>query len=113
MGELQAPSRIAYAVVHGDPPEVFFAEDEHVLSRVLALRLVAQLPANEVSSARRLDAMKEALLEERWADALVEWIDETDTLVDAYPSEEVWHEARLDLEQASMEIRVAPLFQSD
>jgi hypothetical protein len=110
MDELQAPSRIAYAVVHRDPPEVFFAEDEHVLSRVLALRLVAQLPANEVSSARRLDAMKEALLEERWADALVEWIDETDTAVDAYPSEEVWHEERLNLEQASMEIRVSPLF---
>jgi hypothetical protein len=83
MGEPRAPSRIAYAVVHRDPPEVFFAEDEHVLSRVLALQLVAQLPANEVSSPGRLEAMRQALLDERWADALVEWITETDTIVDA------------------------------
>ena len=110
MVDTNAPGRIAYAVVHRDPPEVFFAEDEHVLSRVLALQLVAQLPTNEVSSPRRLDAMRKALLEERWADALVEWIDETDTIVDAYPSEEVWREERLNLEQATMEIRVSPLF---
>jgi hypothetical protein len=113
MAESRAPSQIAYAVVHRDPPEVFFAEDEHVLSRVLALQLVAQLPASEVSSPGRLESMRTALLDERWADALVEWITETDTVVDAYPSEEVWHEERLNLEQATMEIRVSPLFQSD
>lgn len=103
-------NRIAYAVIHGDPPEVLFAEDEHVLSRVLALQLVAQLPANEVSSPGRLDAMRQALLDERWADALVEWITETETVVDAYPSEEVWTEERLDLDRATLEIRVSPLF---
>jgi hypothetical protein len=101
---------IAYAVVHRDPPEVFFAEDEHVLSRVLAFQLVAQLPAADVSSPERLKAMREALLDERWGDALVEWMDETDTVVDAYPSETVWGGARLDEDRASLEIRVAPLF---
>jgi hypothetical protein len=113
MTEPAAPSQIAYAVVHRDPPEVFFAEDEHVLSRVLALRLVAQLPAERVSSPARLEAMQKALLEERWADALVEWITETDTVVDAYPSEEVWSGDRLDADRAALEIKVAPLFQSD
>jgi hypothetical protein len=113
MTEPVVPSGIAYAVVHRDPPEVFFAEDEHVLSRVLALQLVAQLPSSAVSSPRRLEAMRNALLEERWADALLEWITETDTVVDAYPSEEVWSEERLDADRAALEIRVAPLFQSD
>lgn len=105
-----AGNRIAYAVVHWDPPEVFFAEDEHVLSRVLALQLVAQLRANQVSSPGRLEAMRKALLDERWADALVEWITETETAVDAYPSEEIWTEERLDLDRATLEIRVSPLF---
>jgi hypothetical protein len=102
--------RVAYAVVHQVPPEVFFAEDEHVLSRVLALQLVAQLPATEVSPPERLRAMREALLDERWGDALLEWINETDTVVDAYPSEEIWGDDRLDLDRASFEIRVSPLF---
>jgi hypothetical protein len=101
---------IAYAVVHRDPPEVFFAEDEHVLSRLLAFQLVAQLPAAEVSSPERLRAMRDALLDERWGDALVEWMNETDTVVDAYPSEAVWDSERLDLDRATLEIRVSPLF---
>jgi hypothetical protein len=110
MAELPERGRVAFAVVHSDPPEVFVAEDEHVLSRVLALRLVAQLPAAEVSDSARLRKMRDALLEERWADALLEWITETDTAVDAYPDEDIWRDRRLDLDRASLEIRVAPLF---
>ncbi len=102
--------RVAFAVVHGDPPEVFVAEDEHVLSRVLALELVAGLPSTDVSSPEQLQAMRDALLTERWADALVAWITETDTIVDVYPDEEIWRDADLDLDQASLEIRVSPLF---
>lgn len=86
------------------------AEDEHVLSRVLALQLVAQLPAATVSSRARLQKMRSALLDERWADALVEWITETDTVVDAYPDETIWRHEQLDLDRASLEIRVSPLF---
>lgn len=103
-------SHVAFAVVHGDPPDVFFAEDEHVLSRVLAFQLVAQLRAADVSSPKRLQAMRAALLDERWGDALLEWIDETDTAVDVYPSGEIWGNERLDLDRASFEIRVSPLF---
>lgn len=110
MPELPTRARVAFAVVHSDPPEVYVAEDEHVLSRVLALQLVAQLPASTVSSAVRLNKMREALLDERWADALVEWISETDTAVDAYPDEAISRNQQLDLDRASLEIRVSPLF---
>ena len=101
----------AYAVVRGDEPRVFLAEDADVMARVLALDLVARTPAHSVSSRARLDEMRSALLEERWADALIVWIEDTGTPVDVYEETlPVWTEARLDAEQASMEIRMAPLF---
>ncbi len=54
--------------------------------------------------------MRNALLQERWADALVEWIDQTDIAVDVYDDEVLWTDERLDVGHASMEIRMAPLF---
>jgi hypothetical protein len=110
---LPTRGRIAFAVVHDDPPSVYVADDVDVLSRVLALELVARTPATEIANLARLERMRAALLEERWADALGEWIDETGRVVDAYPDESVWTEARLDLEHATLEIRMAPLFSDD
>lgn len=111
-GEARVAARAgAYAVVRGEEPLVFLAEDADVIARALALHLVAQLPAGDVSSPARLKEMRAALLEERWADALVAWMDETGTAVDVYDeAPRLWTTERLDLEQASMEIRVAPLF---
>lgn len=104
----------AYAVVREDVPKVYLANDAQVLSRVLALQLVAQLKADSVRSPSRLEEMRAALLEERWGDALMGWIEETDTPVDVYDEAlPVWSEAALDAEQASMEIRMAPLFAED
>ena len=101
----------AYAVVRGEDPQVVLADDARVLSRALALTLVAQMPASQVSSPARLEEMRQSLLEERWADALVAWMEETDTSVDVYDERpRVWTAAELDEEQASLEIRVAPLF---
>lgn len=101
----------AYAIVRSDPPEILLAEGADAISRALAIYLVAQLPAGEVTSQARLREMREALLEERWADALVAWIEETGTVVDVYDEPtKVWTTAELDLERASLEIRLAPLF---
>lgn len=104
----------AYAIVRGEEPQVVLAEDAQVLSRALALTLVAQLPADQVSTEARLDDMKQALLEERWADALVSWMEETETSVDVYDETlPVWTATELDEEQASLEIRMAPLFSTE
>ena len=73
-------------MVHGDEPQVFLAEDEWVISRVLALQLVALTPSAEISSLSRLQAIREALLQEQWDVALAEWIDETGNFVDVFPS---------------------------
>ncbi|MFN2595330.1 MAG: hypothetical protein ABR579_10635 [Actinomycetota bacterium] len=100
----------AYAVVHGNEPIVYLAENSEVISRALALDLVARLPAKEVADTARLEEMRRALLEERWADALLVWMEETGTTVDVYEgSPKVWTERELDLEQATLEIRMAPL----
>jgi hypothetical protein len=101
----------AYAVVRQEEPQVFLAENAKVLDRVLALNLVARLPHSSVTSDARLREMRNALLEERWADALVAWIEETGVAVDVYDEPlRPWTEAMLDREQASMEIRISPLF---
>ena len=101
----------AYAVVRGEEPQVFLATDEGVLARALAVYLVAQLPADDVSSQARLAEMREALLEERWPDALVAWMDETGVAVDVYDeAPRVWSADDLDLDQATLEMRVSPLF---
>ena len=104
----------AYAIVRGEEPQVVLAEDAQVLSRALALTLVAQLPSNQVSTEARLDEMRQALLEERWADALVRWMEETETSVDVYDETlPIWTGTELDEEQASLEIRMSPLFSGE
>jgi hypothetical protein len=51
--------RVAYAVTHEDEPRVFLAEDETVLSRVLAVELVAA--TERVWSEHQLDEERAGL----------------------------------------------------
>lgn len=95
--------------MRGDPPDVYLAEDEAVLSRLLALRVVAASRPGDFD-AETLAVIRAALLEERWADAVSEWIAAGGDAVDGYPDEPVWTNAQLDEDRASMEIRVAPIF---
>lgn len=104
--------QVAYAVVR-DPGEsaVYMAEDIDVLSRVIALHVVAATPARLVES--RKERIREALLDEQWGMAVFEWMEATGSVVDVYPAEEVWTNDRLDSERASFELRMAPLFADD
>jgi hypothetical protein len=104
------PGRVAYAVVHDDPPLVFIAEDEYVLSRRVALEVVASMRANDLPSRAIVEQLRACLLEERWADAIATWIEVSGIAIDAYPDEIVWTEAALDAERASLEMRMSPLF---
>jgi hypothetical protein len=101
--------RVAYAVTHESEPRVFLAEDENVLSRVLAVELVAATTSESLGRSD-LEAIRQALLEERSADAVAQWISATGTYVDAYPGERVWSKQQLDEERAGLELRVAPIF---
>ena len=104
----------AYAVVRQQEPQVYLAEDAGVLDRVLALHLVARLDRNSISSDARLREMQSALLEERWDDALVAWIEETGIAVDVYAEPlPVWTKGDLDQEGAVLEIKISRLFEEE
>lgn len=106
------PWRVAVAILHSDPPEVLLASNADVLSRLIALKIVAQTdPAN--LGAHDLSTIRDALLDGRWADAVVAWIEAGNQPIDAYPDEDVWTEARLDEELASLEIRMQKIFHGD
>ena len=106
------PGRVAVAIVGSDPPQVFLATDEAVLSRVIALKVVAHTDPADLSGGS-LERIRNALLEEQWAEAVGEWIQATGEAVDGYPDEDVWSESRLDSEVAALEIRLARIFDDD
>ena len=96
---------VACAVVRGDPPEVFAAEDLDTLHWILALKLVAATSAGELPGDPRGAAA--ALLEERWGDAVDVWMRQRDVAVDVYPSMELH---RRDVEMGPIELQFMPLF---
>ena len=102
--------RVAYAVLHGDPPDVYIAEDDEVLSRLIALEVVAATPSSEFHDPEQLSRIRSALLDENWAGAVAEWIENSGIVIDAYPDEQIWIHAQLDDERTAFEIRVAPIF---
>ena len=104
-------ARVAYALVRGDddpPPEVWIASDESAISQVLARHVIASTPPSRLGS--RLAEIREALLEERWSDALVAWMEETGRVVDVYPDEPILGEA-LSETTAMLELQFMPIFQ--
>jgi hypothetical protein len=106
----QAHAPGAYAIVKTDPPQLFLAENAAVISRLIALKVVAREDAAHFA-AGRLGVIRDALLEERWADAVVTWMSATDTFIDVYEEYvPVWTEEDLDADLASMEIRMAHIF---
>jgi hypothetical protein len=103
------PGNVAVAVTRDEQSQVLLAENGEVLSRLVALRWVAQTPPSALGG--QVEAIREALLEERWGDAVFLWMEATGTIVDAYPDEDVWTEEQLDQDRASFEIRIAPIFE--
>ena len=97
----------AYAVVRDDPPQVLAAEDIDVLHWRLALDLVARTSARSLLPGQA-DRLRQALLEERWADAVFEWISITGVAVDVYTDLRVWSAA--EIETAPLELQFTPLF---
>lgn len=103
-----AVRHVAYAVVTGDDPIVVLAEDEGVLTRAIALEVVARSPAAALGS--RAGSIQTALLEGRWVDAVEAWMSATGERIDAYPSERVWDESSLDEDVIGLELRMRRLF---
>ena len=101
----------AYAVLHGDPPDVFIAEDVDVLHRVIALEIVAQTPADALPVGVG-DKIRAALLDEAWGTAVELWMTYySKQRLDVYPSGlRVWTSASITAEMANLELQFRPLF---
>ncbi|MEO0493307.1 MAG: hypothetical protein AAF081_07815 [Actinomycetota bacterium] len=101
-------ANVAYAVVHTEPPSIFLAEDIEVLHRVLALEVVARTdPAMLGSSA---GAIRDALLEERWGDAVVGWIQALGTGVDVYDGKSIYTADDLPADLIGAQLQFTRLF---
>jgi hypothetical protein len=98
---------VAVAIVRSDPPQVFIAEDQETLNWVLALKLIAATPGDRFNEGLR-DVFRDALLEERWGDAVLRWIEHNDVAVDVYSSETLYEPT--DVDMAADELQFTPLF---
>ncbi len=98
---------VACAVVRDDPPRLFVAEDLDTLNWVLACQLVATTPGRELPRGERA-ALRQALREQRWGDAVFAFIARTGTAVDVYESTEL--HAAADAAVGPLELQLTPLF---
>jgi hypothetical protein len=98
---------VALAVVHGDPPEVFVADDMDVLHWVLALQWVARASGSNLPEDKR-ENLRSALLEERWADAVLDYMEYRGTVVDVFPSYDFYEARHVVLGAAELQFK--PLF---
>ena len=101
---------VAYAVVRSEPPEVFLATDVEVLHRVLAAELVARA-ASGTFDINELTELREALLEEKWGDAVSKWIACSGIEVDVYTHLHVYSSEDLPPDLIGAQIQFSPLFQ--
>lgn len=100
----------AYAIVKRDPPELWVATNGEVISRLLALKVVAATDPT-VFARTELEAVRHALLEERWADAVGTWMAVTGIDIDVYEEHvRVWTNEDLDAAAAAFGIRLSRLF---
>jgi hypothetical protein len=100
-------AQVACAVIRDDPPRVFVAENLATLNWVLACRLVATTPGSHLPAGER-DALRSALREERWGDAVFDFIERTGLEVDVYESTE-YHGAA-EVATGPIELQLSPLF---
>jgi hypothetical protein len=98
---------VSCAVVRDDPPRLFVAEDLATLNWVLACQLVAKTPGSELPAGER-DALRTALSEGRWGEAVFAFIERTGLAVDVYESTDLY--AVSDVEVGPLELQLTPLF---
>ena len=101
---------VATAVVHTEPATVYLADDIDVLHRVLALEVVARTDPALLNG--RCEEIREALLEERWGDAVVVWIRETGTGIDVYTNSSVYSDDDVPGDLIGAQLQFSALFRA-
>lgn len=94
----------AYAVRRSDPEQApLLADTEETLNKVIALRWIGEWePADDVAA---------AILDERWSDAVLGWMEATGEVLDIYPFGLEIHEGRdYPDDEFGPRIQTTPLF---
>lgn len=102
--------RVTYALVRGtddSDTEVLIAGDDESVGQALALEVVANTAPVDLGPA--LAEIRDALMERRWADALVLWMAATGRVVDIYPDEPVRRADATD-DLVELEFLMKPIF---
>jgi hypothetical protein len=99
---------VAVAVIRDNPPSVLVAEDFGVLHRALAVRLVARADQS-IFTPELLQQLQDALLEEKWSDAVAMWIKHTGIPIDVY-TEDVLTSDHFPIALLSAQMQLSPLF---
>ncbi|MEM8902148.1 MAG: hypothetical protein AAGA17_00890 [Actinomycetota bacterium] len=103
-------SAVAVALVHWPDGEVdvHLADDDRVLTRVVALEVVAATSPSRLGTAA--DGVRAALRQGEYAEAIVRWMEATGARVDGFPDERIWRESELDDDSIQLELGLARLF---
>ncbi|MEO1063153.1 MAG: hypothetical protein AAFZ07_17205 [Actinomycetota bacterium] len=103
-------SAVAVALVHWPDGEVdvLLADDDRVLTRVVALEVVAATSPSRLGTAA--DGVRAALRQGEYTDAVVRWMEATGARVDGFPDERIWRESELDDDSIQLELGLARLF---
>lgn len=97
----------AYAIRRSEG-DLLLADSEDTLNKVIALKWVAEWvpPRKDLA-----DVVRSALLEERWGEAVIVWMDATGEVIDVFPSFLEIHEAHdYPDEEFGLRIQTSPLF---
>jgi hypothetical protein len=101
---------VAYAVIRDEVPTVFLAEDIDVLHRVLATELVAKARGADLDQETRV-RLRELLLNEQWADAVLHWMELNHVVMDVYTHERIYRVADVPPDLIGAQLQFTPLFQ--
>jgi hypothetical protein len=99
---------VAVAVIRDNPPSIIVAEDFAVLHRALAVRLVARADQS-IFTPDLLQQLQDALLGEKWSDAVAMWIKHTGIPIDVY-TEDVLTSEHFPVALLSAQMQLSPLF---
>lgn len=102
----------AYAVRRSDPEQPpLLADSEETLNKVIALRWIGEWTPTDDAAA---EPVRKAILDERWSDAVVGWMEATGEVLDIYPFGLEIHEQRdYTDEEFGPRVQTTPLFRRE
>jgi hypothetical protein len=102
----------AFAIRRSDPEQPpLLADSVETLNKVIALRWIGEWTPEDDGAAA---SVRQAILDERWGDAVIGWMDATGEVLDVYPFGLEIHEAGdYPDDEFGPRVQTTPLFRRD